>query len=262
MKKSFLIFSFFLAVTGLIAIPNSTDPTDPTPNPGETDFKEILKKADFYRGGQVEGITWSVDVIDTEQGKVIDLITLNVEAIAEGERQFSLINFEAPKKYEGQKFLVKDNNMWFKKPGLRAAIPISGRERLSGQASNTDVASVNYYHDYDIEDTKEGNVNGEDCWVLSLKAKNKLVSYARIEYWVSKSNNQGIKAEYYGPSGKKIKYADFEYNNEVTYQGKSYNFISKSMIYDGINEGDHTELKLSNIKFTTVASSKFQKNNL
>jgi len=257
MKNLVLVVSFLLATTGLIA---NDPPTSKTSE--ETDFQEVLRKADFYRGGQVEGISWSVDVIDTERGKVIDELTLFVEAAAEGDRQFSLVNFQAPKKYEGQKFLVRDNNMWFTKPGLRAPVPISGRERLTGQASNTDVASVNYYHDYEIADTKEGKHNGQDCWVLSLKAKNKLVSYAQIEYWVSKSKSQGVKAEYYGTSGKKIKSAEFEYNNKVTYEGSNYDFISKAVIYDGINQGNYTDLKLTNIQFKSFGSSKFQKNNM
>lgn len=261
MKNLVLVFSFLLVTGSLLA----TDPPTDSNTPASfevTDFQEVLRKADFYRGGQVKGISWSVDVIDKERGQVIDELTLFVEATAEGERQFSLVNFQAPKKYEGQKFLVRDNNMWFIKPGLRAPVPISGRERLTGQASNTDVSSVNYYHDYEISNTADGQQNGEDCWILSLKAKNKLVNYARIEYWVSKSRNQGVKAEYYGTSGKQIKYAEFEYNNKVNYQGESYDFISKAVIYDGINPGNHTDLELTNIQFPDFESAKFQRNNM
>lgn len=262
MKKSLLLCSLLVMAMGLVAM----DPpgTSVSPTPEYTDFSEVLKKADFHRGGQVEGISWNVEVIDIEGEKIVDEITLFVEAASEGqgERQYSLINFQAPKKYEGRKFLVKDNSMWFKKAGLKAPVPISGRERLSGQASNTDVASVNYYHDYSIEETAEGEAGGKDCWILTLKAKNNLVSYSSIKYWVSKDTNHGLRAEYYGTSGKQIKYADFEYNNKVTHEGTAYDYISKSTIYDLIIEGNYTTLDLSEIKFPKHGSAKFQKDNI
>jgi len=252
MKKYFgiTLISFLFLSTGF------------SPSNYVVDFDEVLKTADFYRGGQVPGISWDVDVRNYEQGKDREDLDLLVEAASEGERQFTLVTFLSPQKYEGQVFLVRDNNMWFMKPNLRRPVPISGRQRLSGTASNTDVASVNYYNDYNIAETSEGEYEGEPCWILDLEAKNNLVSYAKVKYWISKSESMGLKAEFRGKSGKLIKYAYFEYENDVTYKSKKSKFISKVAIFDGINKEDKTTLYISKVKFPSYASSKFQKNNL
>jgi len=228
----------------------------------DADFDKVLKTADFYRGGQVPGISWDVDVRNFEKGQDREDIDLIVEAASEGERQYTLVSFSAPKKYEGQVFLVRDNNMFFMKPTLRRPVPISGRQRLSGTASNTDVASVNYYNDYNIANSAEGELNGQPCWILDLEAKNNLVSYAKIKYWISKKDNKGLKAEFRGNSGKLIKSATFKYENAVTYKSKKYKFISKVAITDAIDKEDRTTLYISKVKFPTYSSSKFQKSSL
>jgi len=228
----------------------------------KVDFKILLKEADFHRGGHVPGISWDLNVKNIEKGKQRNEIRLLVEASVNEENLFALINFIGPRKYKGQKLLVRDNNMWFAKPGLRNPVPISSRQRLTGSAANADVASANYYNEYNILSGEEGEHKGTACWVLELEANSRLVSYPKLKYWISKEGSLGLKAEFYGKSGKLIKQATFEYENTVEYDSKEHAYVSKVNIYDNINKEDKTLLDITNIRFAKFNSSKFQKNRL
>ena len=229
---------------------------------GNEDLGDVLKKADFYRGGQVPGVAWNLEVKNIERGDLKNELSLLVEASSVDDRQYALITFLEPKKFQGQKLLVRDNNMWFSKIDLRSPVPISSRQRLSGPASNADVAAANYFNDYTIAASDEVMLNQTACRVLDLHAKNNLVAYPRIKYWVSKNDNFGLQAEYYGKSDKIIKVARFEYNNEVEYKAAKHDYISRIMITDMINKEDKTILDISGIRFPQFNSSKFQTNRL
>ena len=228
----------------------------------KVDFKALLKKADFHRGGHVPGISWDLNVKNIEKGKKRNELNLLVEASVNDENLFALINFIGPRKYKGQKLLVRDNNMWFAKPGLRNPVPISSRQRLTGSAANADVASANYFNEYDILSGEAGEYEGQACWVLTLEANSRLVSYPKLTYWISQDEALGLKAEFYGKSGKLIKEATFEYENIVELNSEKHAYVSKVSIYDNINKEDKTLLDITNIRFAKFNSSKFQKNRL
>jgi hypothetical protein len=227
----------------------------------DAEVVKALKKSDFYRGGS-DGIEWDVKVQNIEQGQIKNDINITVEGASTEEHFYSLISFTGPKKFEGQKLLIRDNSMWFMKIGLSNPVPISSRQRLSGNAANADVAAANYTKDYSIESVENGSYNDKQCWVLSLKAKDNLVTYPKVKYWISKSENFGLQAEFYGKSDKLIKTATFEYNNKVDYKSRKYDYLSKISISDMINKEDKTILSISSISFPSFASSKFQKDRL
>lgn len=229
---------------------------------GQTEAQlEALRKSDFYRGGS-ESVAWNVRVQNIEKNDKTDDINLLVEASSDVQHVFSLITFVAPQKFEGQRLLLRDNNMWYMKKGLMAPVPISGRQRLSGRASNADVASANYYKDYTITAVEEGTLGNQRCWVLQLVAKNNLVTYPQVKYWITKDESQGIKAEYYGKSDKLIKSALFEYGNTVQHKGRSHSYLSKITISDMINTDERTVLNISNIRFAAYNKFKFEKDRL
>ena len=219
---------------------------------------DVLKKADFYRGGRVPGVMWDLVVQNIERNEIKNELTVLVKAGNKKGRRSALISFLAPRKYRGQKLLLKDHNMWFAKPGLRRPIPISSRQRLTGAASNADVASANYYEDYDVSLSGNERYDSRECYILDLKAKTKLMTYHRIKYWVSVDTNHGLKAEFYGKSGKLIKIAHFKYNNKVLHEDEQVDYISQIIITDNINKEDRTILDLSNIRFEKFNSAIFQ----
>ncbi len=240
-----LVFAFFLSPAVTIA---ST----------QEYLGEKLKQADFFRGGRVSGVMWNLHVKNIERNEMINTIDVKVRAENKNGRLSALISFLAPKKYSRQKLLLKDFNMWFSKPGLRRPIPISSRQRLSGSASNVDVVSANYYEDYEFTLLSEEPLDGQLSYVLNLTAKTRLMSYYRIKYWINAKTSHGLRAEFYGKSGKLIKTANYKYENQVSYKGSLVDFISHVTITDNINSDDRTILEMSDIEFKDFDRSTFQ----
>jgi outer membrane lipoprotein-sorting protein len=216
--------------------------------------KEMLQKADEARGN-AEGIQWEI-VIDSTEGGREQHRTLRVNARGYN----SLADTLAPANVKGQKLLMQDRNMWFAKPGLSKAVPISPRQKLMGGAANGDIASTNYSGDYKITHTTEGKVNGEDCLILDLHAVDSRATYDRIKYWISKERVVGVKAEFYTVSGKMFKTATFEYKNTITINEKPREFISKMIITSAIIKEDVTAMHYNNAVIKKVSDATFNLN--
>ena len=198
--------------------------------------QEILKKADQARGN-TGGVEWEIEIQSIEEGRQQQRL-LKVAA-----RDFnSLAEFLEPAKVKGQKILMIDRNMWFIKPGLSKAVPISPRQKLMGGAANGDIASTNYAGDYEVSRFSEDQADGVACYLFDLKAIDKKVTYDRIKYWISKGHLVGIKAEFYTVSGKLFKTAGFKYENSITIDGQAHAFISQMIIIDAVVKEDVTTM--------------------
>ena len=213
--------------------------------------KEILTKADEARGN-TEGVEWEIDIKSIEGGREQNR-TLRVSA-----RSFnSLAEFLAPANVKGQKMLMIDRNMWFVKPGLSKAVPISPRQKLLGGAANGDIASTNYAGDYKVVHAANDTVNGEACHLFDLSAVDKKVTYDRIKYWISKERLVGIKAEFYTVSGKMFKTATFEYENSITVDNAPRPFISRMVITNAIVKEDVTTMSFLKVAFKKIPDAMF-----
>jgi outer membrane lipoprotein-sorting protein len=216
--------------------------------------QEILAKADEARGN-AEGIEWEI-LIDSIEGGREQQRTIRVTA-----RSFnSLAEFLAPANVKGQKLLMLDRNMWFAKPGLSKAVPISPRQKLMGGAANGDIASTNYAGDYKVAHASEEAVGGEKCHLFDLTAVDKKATYDRIKYWISKERLVGVKAEFYTVSGKMFKTATFEYSNSITIEGQPRPFISKMIITSAILKEDITTMHYRKASIKKVPDSIFNLN--
>jgi outer membrane lipoprotein-sorting protein len=218
------------------------------------DVRTILKTADESRGN-LQGIAWEV-VVEAIENERTDNLTYDIKA-----RGFDISGMSlAPPKYKGNKLLMSNNNMWFYKPGLSKAIPISQRQKLMGNAAYGDIAATNYAEDYDAAPLPDETVNGEECYVFDLTSKNDKTTYDRIKYWISKKRLIGVKAEYFTVSGKKFKTAEMEYGNQVVVNGKPRPFISKITLHDELMSGDVTYLNLTKPRFEPLPDYVFNLN--
>jgi hypothetical protein len=215
--------------------------------------QEILKKADEARGNE-EGIEWEIDIHSVEKGRsqqrLIKVAARNYNALAE---------FLSPANVKGEKLLMVDRNMWFSKPGLSKAVPISPRQKLIGGAANGDIASTNYAGDYKISSVSDDTFEGEKCYLFDLVAVDKKVTYDRIKYWVSKERLVGIKSEFYTVSGKLFKTATFEYA-KTKVNGESKLFISKMIITNAVVKEDVTTMEYRNATSKKIPDSTFNLN--
>ncbi|MDD2914195.1 MAG: outer membrane lipoprotein-sorting protein [Gallionella sp.] len=216
------------------------------------DAQFLLQHADRARGGGLPGIVWEIRLVSRDGDKVSDEQRLEVRAVDDA----SVAETLEPVRFKGSKLLQVGRNMWLTRPGLSKPIPISPRQRMSGQASNGDIAATNYAGDYEAQPAGEELVDGEACHVLGLTAKHKRATYDRVRYWVSVKREVGVKAEFYSLSGKLLKSAHFDYRNTIEYNGQRIPFVSRMTIRDALVDAE-TTMQFGAVKVKKIASAEF-----
>jgi hypothetical protein len=216
------------------------------------DAHALLKHADQARGGALPGIVWDIRLKSRDGEKIAEEQSLKVSANDDA----SVAEVIEPVRSKSTKLLQVGRSMWLTKPGLSKPLPISPRQRMSGQASNGDIAATNYAGDYDAQVSSQETLDGEVCYVLDLKAKHNRTTYDRIRYWIAVNRGVGVKAEFYSVSGKLIKTAVFEYNNTIEHEGKRTLFVSKMTIRDAFIDAE-TTMEFGSAKVKKIAASEF-----
>jgi len=216
------------------------------------DAHSILKDSDQARGGGLPGIVWEIRLQSRDGERNDEPQRILVKAVDDS----SIAETQEPVRFKGSKILQVERNMWMTRPGLSKPIPISPRQRMSGQASNGDIAATNYAGDYDAQLGATENVDGDPCYVLDLSAKHKRATYDKIRYWVSVKRVVGIKAEFYSVSGKLLKTATFQYGNSIEHDGKRIPFISRMTIRDALIDAE-TVMEFGTVKVKKIAASEF-----
>jgi hypothetical protein len=216
------------------------------------DAQQLLEQSDKARGGGLPGIVWSIRLTPREADKHLEEQLLEVRAVDDA----SVAETLEPARFRGARLLQVGRNMWLAKTGLAKPIPISPRQRMTGQASNGDIAATNYAADYTASLTGEEAVDGEPCHVLELTARHKRATYDRVRYWVAKARQVAVKAEFYSLSGKLLKTARFEYGNEIRYEGRRIPFVSRMVIRDALVDAE-TDMRYEAVKVRKVPASDF-----
>lgn len=174
------------------------------------------------------------------------------------DRTTSVVKFLNPPREKGKAMLMVNDDLWMYIPGSKRTFRISPQQRLIGDVSNADVARVNYAEDYDSTILKQHETaEGKDCYLLELKAKNK-VSYSKIHYWVEHKTYRPVKATFFAVSGKPLKFATY----------KSYKTIAGATrptvvyIIDGIKPDWKSEIHYTSMGAKSFPDSIFQQSAL
>ena len=171
------------------------------------DVPTLLKAADRYR--------MSSDNMQVET----QISVLNADGSPDKERRYtvfaqqkhqSLVLMQSPAE-KGQKVLMLGDDFWLLMPGSQRPLRITPMQKLLGDASTGDIATMSWADDY------TGTVAGEApcgepaqaCVHLSLTAARKGVTYQRIELWLGKARHEPIKADLFVQSDKLAKQARF-----------------------------------------------------
>lgn len=222
------------------------------------DFAEdLLKASDLGRGGVQDGLSWDIELKNTEEGETTER-TFHVRA----KDPDALVEALLPARNKGEVFLFNDRNMWFYKPGLKKPVSISSRQKLTGQAANGDIASTHYARDYKATLEKSEIINGEKFHVLLLKAKAENLTYDQIRYWISDSSRLARKAEFLTLQGTPFKRAELDYENSILFAGKKVPFVSELRITDAKFSENKSILKYKNPKIEALSTSIFNLNRL
>jgi len=225
---------------------------------------ELLVATDAVRN---PGRSFSVTVTLTEYqgGKQVDTSTLTSysQTQQQGGEFASLIRFVLPARDAGKLMLKNGNDMWFYDPTNKASVRLSPQQRLLGQASNGDVATVNWAKDYKALLTGEEEiVNGDRqkrlAYKLALTATEPDATYASIEVWVDKENFRPIMGRFFADSSRLLKtvyYRRFEPQLGAVRP-------TENVIIDGLNPRAVTLMRFSDYKARTIPETWLQRDYL
>lgn len=221
---------------------------------------EILAASDAIRN---PGRAFSVTVTLTEfqAGKQIDASTLVSFSRTQPSGQFaSLVQFVLPARDAGKLMLKNGNDMWFYDPVSKASVRLSPQQRLLGQASNGDVATVNLAKDYKAtliatEDTQDGERKTRKSHKLGLIAASPDVTYASIEIWVDAENNRPIKARFFAESSRLLKTAYYRRYQQQLGMDRP----TETVIIDGLNPQSVTIMRFSDYLARTIPDTWMQR---
>jgi hypothetical protein len=171
------------------------------------DVGTLLKAADKYR---MSGENMQIDTL---------ISVFNTDGSPDKERRYtvfaqaghrSLVLMQSPAE-KGQKVLMLGDDYWLLMPGSQRPLRITPMQKLLGDASTGDIATLSWADDY------TGNVVGEEpcgepampCVHLALQASRKGVTYQRIELWIGRLRHEPVRADLYVQSDKLAKRARF-----------------------------------------------------
>lgn len=173
------------------------------------DVTTLLKDADRYRTGS--------DALQVETLAS----TFQRDGSPDKERRYtvfvqpgrkSLVLMRSPAE-AGQKVLMLGDDFWLLLPGSQRPVRITPSQKLLGDASTGDIATMSWAEDYSGQLVGEGACPAPDdkkpCLQLALSATRKGVSYQRITLWIGKQRHEPVAADLYVQSDKLAKQARF-----------------------------------------------------
>jgi len=202
------------------------------------DAQQILKHSDTYRNGWPSYVL-NVKITTYESGKADEV---KLYEVSQKGTEKTYVEFMSPRE-KGQHLLMLSDDMWVYLPDTSRPVRITPLERLSGDASNGDVARTSYSADYTPTYLRTEKVGTEDCYVLGLAAKRKGATYQQILYWVRVQDDRPVKAEFHLTSGKLIKSATFD--EFATVAGRAQ--LRRLTLFDEIRHNSHSVLDYSGI---------------
>lgn len=166
----------------------------------------------------------------------------------EGEDR-AYIEFVAPARDKGTKFLKVGEEMWIYLPSVEKSTKIAGhmlRQSLMGSDfSYEDMTENEKFKDlYDIELVGTDTIAGRECHQLELTAKVEGVTYYRRVTWIDKEYYIPLRSELYARGGKllrEITVSDFE---EIG----THNYPTKIRMVNKLRRDTYTEVVLEDIE--------------
>jgi outer membrane lipoprotein-sorting protein len=202
------------------------------------------------------------ELVEYRSGHPQDKVVLDIYAKPDGKagQIRNLAKYLDPSRDRNKLFLMDGSVMWFYDPASSASIRISPQQRLLGQASNGDVLSVNYAHDYIAtligdEEITDADKQRVQTWKLELLRKEPGATYYKIDYWIQKDTFRIIKGVMYSDSGRVLK--DIYYRDFQPVLGGTR--PSEALIVDEIDQSLVTKIDFSEFEQVDVPDFWFQR---
>ena len=209
------------------------------------DVPALLKAADKYRmSSDNMQVDTQISVFKTDGSPDKER---RYTVFAQAKHQ-SLVLMQSPAE-KGQKVLMLGDDFWLLMPGSQRPLRITPMQKLLGDASTGDIATMSWAEDY------TGTLAGEErcgdpeqaCVHLSLAAVRKGVTYQRIELWLGKARHEPIKADLYVQSDKLAKQARFVFDKPA-----APTTVTAMMLRDQLTNKKETQVRYLARKEHTV----------
>ena len=180
------------------------------------DVAKLLKQADTYR---LPGASVRVETdVELYRNDALDKERRYTVYVKPGRR--SLVLMKSPSEI-GQKVLMLADQFWLLMPESQRPLRITPSQKLLGEASTGDIASMTWSEDYEgsIKDEADcpappaglpelaAPARTRRCLHLDLAAARAGVTYARVELYLDKASRMPVMADLYVGSGKRAKQA-------------------------------------------------------
>ncbi|MCK6426558.1 MAG: outer membrane lipoprotein-sorting protein [Burkholderiaceae bacterium] len=207
----------------------------------EPEVADLLVAADRYRTGSDDLVVETLVSVHHPDGSLDRERRYTVYAQS-GRR--SLVRMRSPAE-AGQKVLMLGDDFWLLLPGSQRPMRITPSQKLLGDASTGDIATLRWAEDYEGRRVGETRCDApaaaggsQACLHLSLQARRKGVSYQRIELWLGLPRHEPLRAELYLHSDRLAKQARF-----VTDRPERPQRIDAMILTDHLGGGKETRVR-------------------
>lgn len=216
--------------------------------------QQILDEIDKSRNG------WSSYVVDVKisnfrQQKPVD--DNSYQVFIKGPDR-SLVKFLSPAE-KGKSLLMLEEAMWLFLPTAGRPIRVTPLQRLSGNASNGDVAQTSLTANYTSLMNGEDQVSGRPAWIMDLTAKRKSATYQHVKLWIDQETHLPLTAEFRLTSGKPMKRVEYLEYVSVNGGGK---LLKRQVMYDLLRNDQKTVIEYGNYAQRDLPEKLFNQNSL
>lgn len=172
-------------------------------------------------------------------------------------KELAYIEFTAPARDRGTRFLKIGSEMWMYLPSLERATKIAGhmlRQSLMGSDFSYDdvVENERLLDLYSAEISGIDTFEGKSCYVLRLLAKVKEINYYERKLWVDTLNYIPLRIELYAKSGKLMKELIVLEFKEIS----GHKYPTRIKMVNKLRRDSYTEMVIENIEIDTKIDEK------
>lgn len=136
-----------------------------------------------------------------------------------------------PPRNQGEKMLQAGRrNYWLFLPNINRSVRISESNSLSNSDfSNADILSPRLRNEYDAKLIGTEKLRDEECYKLELTGKDESTPYAKIIYWIRKSDFFPLRRDYYTFSQQLLKRLELKASTPLM-EGKPDTLVMSSVL--------------------------------
>lgn len=243
-------YLMLLASVWALSFPLQAHSQNPATDHGDV-ANQILKRADEVRFPDI-GFEVNIRIRTIQGGTLKEERSLRV--LSKGNSN-TLVMTTEPASERGQILLMKDRDLWLFLPSVSQPVRLSLAQRLLGQVSYGDIARANFSGDYTPQLTATERLEGDELYVLELKAIDKGVTYQRVRYWVRKANYWPYRAEFYSLSGRLLKTCAYDGFRELSGQVRP----TRLVMTDALRQGEQSILEYGAMRLRDLPDRVFTK---